>query len=177
MKKKGMLVLLAVLLAAAGYVACMGSRFQTKALVPVQMSAEQIRTEMPQIDFTEADTAMAKALLADPEIQEAIKRYAGGESSADTFPADSAERLLTPYLSEGDAVLELAVLEGRVYIGLRKEQGQSVYYSFDPDLAYLEKTIGVYGKDLFGRKQVKAIYSSCNGVLTKYIEKRTGSAG
>lgn len=88
---------------------------------------------------------MAKALLADPEMQEAIKRYAGGESSANTVPADRAERLLTPYLSEGDAVLELAVLEGRVYIGLRREQGQSVYYSFDPDLAYPEKTIGVYG--------------------------------
>ena len=177
MKKKGMLVLLAVLLAAAGYAACMESRFQTKALVPVQMSAEQIRTEMPQIDFTEADIAMAKALLADPEMQEAIKRYAGGESSVDTFPADRAERLLTPYLSEGDAVLELAVLEGRVYIGLRRGERQSVYYSFDPDLAYPEKTIGVYGKDLFGRKQVKAIYSSCNGALTKYIEKRIWFGG
>lgn len=172
MKKKGILVLLAVLLAAAGYAACMDSRFQTKALMPMQMLAEQIRAEMPQIDFTEADTAMAKALLADPEIQEAMERYAGGESSADTFPADRAENLLTPYLSEGDAVLELAVLEGRVYIGLRRGEGQTVYYGFDPDLAYPEKTIGVYGKDLFGRKQVKAIYSSCNGDLTKYIEKR-----
>lgn len=69
MKKKRILILLAVVIAAVGCIAYMESRFGTVTVVAAELSAEEIEKEMPDIIFTAEETAMVKTLLETPEMQ------------------------------------------------------------------------------------------------------------
>ena len=172
MKKNIVCVLLAVIIVAVGYVIYMESHFGTTTVVPVKLSAEQILKEMPSIAFTEEETTMAKELLATQEIEEAFLLASNNENGVYIFPVSDAEKLLSEYTPEGYEVLELAVFNKYIYVSFLSREKAAIYYSFDSNFEYQEKTIGIYGKDLFGERIVKAIYSNINGEITKHKEKR-----
>ena len=172
MKKKIIGLLLAVLVVAAGYVIYMEIHFSTTTSVPVKLSSEQILNEMPDIAFTEQDTTMFKELLAAQELAEAFLLASENENGIYVLPLDVANELLMEWIPEGCEVLELAVINERVYVSFLNREKQSVFYSFNSDFDYQEKSIGIYGKDLFGKRIVKAIYSNINGEITKFKEKR-----
>ncbi len=171
MKKKRILILLAVVIAAVGCIAYMESRFGTVTVVPTELFAEEIEKEMPDIIFTAEETAMVKTLLETPEMQQAFSSAPDCENGIYTFPVNDAMDLLSAYIPEGHAAA-LDVFGGRAYISFLSADEASAYYSFDPTLEYLEKTIGVYGKSRSGRQTVKAVYSNVNGEFVKYTEKR-----
>ena len=172
MKKKIVCILLAVIVVAVGYVIYMESHFSSTTIVPVKQSAEQILKEMPSIAFTEEDNVMVKELSATQEIAEAFSLASKNKNGAYIFPVSDAEKLLSEYIPEGYEVLELAILNKYVYVIFLNREKQAIYYSFDSNFEYQEKTIGIYGKDLFGERIVKAIYSNINGEITKHKEKR-----
>ena len=172
MKKKIVCILLVVIVIAVGYVIYMESHFGSTAIVPMKQSAEQILKEMPSIAFTEEDNVMVKELLATQEIAEAFSSASKDKNGSYIFPVSDAEKLLSEYIPEDYEVLELAVMNEYVYVSFLNREKQTIYYSFDSDFKYQEKTIGIYGKDLFGERIVKAIYSNMNGEITKHKEKQ-----
>ena len=150
----------------------MESHFGTTRVVPVKLSTEQILKEMPSIAFTEEETTMVKELLATQEMAEAFILASNNENGAYIFPVSDAEKLLSEFTPEGYEVLELAVFNKCIYVSLLSREKTTIYYSFDSNFEYHEKTIGIYGKDLFGKRIVRAIYSNINGEITKHKEKR-----
>lgn len=174
MKKKLVWILLAVMAIAVGYVSYMESHFGTTAFVPVSTSAEQIRSEMPGIVFTEEDTAMVKGLLATPELAEAFSLASECSDGLYPIPLRDAEAWLADYIPEG---CELSVFtvdrDHRVILDFLTPDNRCIEYTFDSELQSLHKSIGFFEIDRFGTHQIRtALYSNLNGELTKYKEKR-----
>lgn len=76
------------------------------------------------------------------------------------------------YIPRDWNVLELTVFPRSVYLDFSKGEEQSVYYVFDPTGEIHEKTIGLYGRNLFGNRTVIAIFCNQNGQITNLKEKR-----
>ena len=174
MKKKIVCILLAVMAVAVGYVSYMESHFGTTAFVPVSTSAEQIRSEMPGIVFTEEDTAMVKGLLTTPELAEAFSLASESPDGFYSVPLRDAEAWLADYIPEG---CELSVFtverDHRVILGFLTRDNRCIEYTFDSELQSLHKSIGFFEIDSSGTRQIKsAQYWNRNGELTKYKEKR-----
>ena len=172
MKKKIVGVLLVAIVVALGHVIYMETHFVATTSVPVKLSEEAILDEMPSIAITEKDITMGKELLATPEMTEAFLLASKDKNGVYAFPLDDAEKLLAEWIPEDFEVLELAVLNEHIYVSFINRDKQSIYYSFDADFEYQNKTIGIYGTDLFGDRRVKAIYQNMNGEITKFKEQR-----
>ena len=171
MKKKIIWVLLAVLVVIGGYCLYMEYHFDASTVVTTNLSSEQIRSEMPDIAFTEEDDTMVKALLAATEITEAFLLAEKNENGVYTLPLQDASELLKTGVPEGFEILELTVTDkNTVYVSFLSSN-KRLMYSFDAPLQNKTKTIGIYGKDIFGHQRVKAVYQNQNGEITKYKEK------
>ena len=167
MKKKIVCALLMGLLAAIVFVLSMEARYGGTTLVPVGLSEEQIRKEMPGIAITPEDAAMGRGLLTKKEIAQALL----DENGVYAFQMEEAERLLLEYAPEGVTVLELTVADVCVYAGFSKGEEQVIYYTFGSNGECRAKTIGVYGEKLSGERIVKEVYENRNGRITKTQEK------
>ena len=164
MKRNPLWILLILVVAAiVGFEVYMESRFTEMKFVPVPLSGEQILEEMPDIAFSEADSAMAEALAASPEIAEVP------EDGVYTFPQSDAERLLAPYAPEDCGSVELSAAGGNIFVSFYCG-GRQINYGFDTALTYRQKAIGVYGKDLTAAETVYS--NNNNGELSKTRAKR-----
>lgn len=172
MKKKLLYVFFLLFAAAVCWLVSMEFHFGTTTIVPLDISSEQILKEMPDIAVTPEEMSMAKALSQTREMADAFLRAENSENSVYEFPTENARNLLQAYIPQGWNALELTTFPKSVYLGLSKGEEQSVYYAFDPAGEIHEKTIGVYGKDLFGNRSVKVIYCNQNGQITKSKENR-----
>ena len=158
MKRKPLWILLILAVAAVvGFEVYMESHYTLTKYVPVPLSGERILEEMPDIAFTEADSAMAEALSASPEIADIPK------SDIYTFPQGDAERLLAPYAPENCGSVELSAAGGNIYVSFFCGD-RVINYGFDTVQTHREKAIGVHGKEL--------VYSNTNGELAKTRGKR-----
>lgn len=172
MKKKLVISAAVVLLAAVLFCLYMETHFTMSTMVDTGLSEEKILQEKPDIAITEQDFAMAEALFAAPEVQEAFS--ARKESGELGCPVSNAEVLLSDWTPEGYEILELAVSDHQsLYVSfLKKDEAQSIYYVFFEDGAYPpQKSIGIYGRTLFHKDDCKAIYQNLNGEITKMKHK------
>lgn len=172
MKKKLFCVLLVLIAAAVTCLFYLEFHFGKTTFAPLDTPPEQILKEMPDVAVTLDETSMTKALSQTQEVTDAFLRAENVESSVCEFSTSEAQILLQAYIPRDWNVLELTVFPRSAYLGFSKGEKRSVYYAFDPAGEIHEKTIGVYGKDLFGNCTVKAIYCNQNGQITKLKEKR-----
>lgn len=172
MKKRICCVLIGIFLLVLLCSFYMEFRFGTTTVVPQGISPERILKEMPDIAVTSEEMSMAKALSQTREMEDAFLQAEISENDIFEFSMADAENLLQTYIPRGWNVLELTVLPKSVYLEFSKGEEQSVYYVFDPTGEIHEKTIGLYGRNLFGNRTVKAIFCNQNGQITKLKEKR-----
>lgn len=172
MKKKLFCVLLVLIAAAVACLFYLEFHFGTTTFAPLDTPPEQILKEMPDVAVTPDETSMTKALSQTQEVTDAFLRAENVESGVCEFSTSEAQILLQAYIPRDWNFLELTVFPRSVYLEFSKGEEQSVYYVFDPTGEIHEKTIGVYGKNLFGNRTVKAIYCNQNGQITKLKEKR-----
>ena len=161
MKKKLFCVLLVLIAAAVACLFYLEFHFGTTTFAPLDTPPEQILKEMPDVAVTPDETSMTKALSQTQEVTDAFLRAKNVESGVCEFSTSEAQILLQAYIPRDWNVLELT-----------KGEEQSVYYVFDPTGEIHEKTIGLYGRNLFGNRTVKAIFCNQNGQITKLKEKR-----
>ena len=172
MKKKLLITAIVLLLIAAGFFLYQETHFTMSTMEDTGFSKEKILREMPEIAITEQDLAMAEELFAAPEVEEAfLSLEKSGELGCSV---SNAELLLADWIPEGFAVMELAVSDHKsLYVSFfKKDESQSIYYSFSADDAYPpQKTIGIYGRTLFQKHDCKTIYQNLNGEISKLKEK------
>lgn len=172
MKKRICCVLIGIFLIVLLCSFYMEFRFGTTTVVSQGISPERILKEMPDIAVTSEEMSMAKALSQTREMEDAFLQAEISENEIFEFSMADAENLLQTYIPRGWNVLELTVLPKSAYLGFSKGEKRSVYYAFNPTGEIHEKTIGLYGRNLFGNRTVKAIFCNQNGQITKLKEKR-----
>ena len=172
MKKKIIYVLLAIIVAVAGYVLFMESHFSTTAMVESNLSTEQLLKEEPRIAFTEDDVAMINALLESKDIADAFLIADKSEANFYAFPQQKAAELVKDWVPDGFEVSDLTVEKNdEVFVSFFKNDKHHIYYAFTANLEKQTKVIVTFGRDLLGDVTIKKSYENFNGEITKYKAK------
>lgn len=165
MKKKVLISGAIPLLLAALFCLYMESRYVNIGSVDINMTAEEMVAERPDIAVSEKDLALEAYVLSLPEVQ-ALVEQTKTENSDDLkiaeVPLEEAALLLRNFTAEGWSVGELSVSQGSIiYVGFLHENGtERLIYTFftDPNDT-MRKTIGVYQVNADGEKNIQTIYT------------------
>lgn len=132
------------------------------------LSPEAILRELPEIAWTEADTAIQEALLGLPE----VRALEPGEEAA--WSPDLAQAAVGELLPEDAEVSECGAYDGKVYVAYTQGEDWKTTLEFSRDGRLPpQKVIVLYGRDWRGDPILKALYTNRDGgTITKGVMKR-----
>lgn len=174
MKKRIWIPIAIVVLLLVAFELTMEHRYSVDAIVPVDMTDEEILAEMPDIAITEEDHALEAYVLALPQVQEMLVRAGGDSEEAETMTQAEVQPVLAGWTQSGWSATELCAFQGVVYVSFREDSGETMcIYTFFPDqTSPMHKTIGVYaGGDAASESNFSAAYENRGGTLSKLVPK------
>lgn len=164
---------LALLVVLCGFCLYMEVHFSTTAYVAVEMSQEELLSEMPEAALTPEDDALRDALLALPEVQQGLDDTRLDGAVADLWKA-SPQR--PAWLPAGRAVSHLTAMGGnQVFLSLSfdDEPSRLVDYCFYTAAdTPTEKVVSLYERTADNQQTLKALYANHLGTLTKSVPRR-----
>jgi len=177
--KKTIIICFLVFVGAVNTFMYMEAQFGTRTVELSDLTAEEILEEIPDIAITEEDMTMMQELLESEIIAEAFLLAEKDENGLYMVPWVEDVELPARCIPEGFEVWSASVstessISGESVSVSFKSGGETfwmIHYWFDPDFDHLQKTIAVYGKDIFG-DQCVTTYDNLNGEITKWEDKR-----
>lgn len=167
MKKKLLIAVCVLFLAAVGVLAYFETHFGVYESKEVSISDERILKEMPDLALTDADMALKEKLFSTPEVIEALE---SGETII-SLPDDLAAQLGEEYLPENAEMFSFGILGSAVYVDYYETPEKRVILEFFQDDAYgPRKTIALY-RDSDDRP-LQFLYINERGELSKMKETR-----
>ncbi len=174
MKKKLILLFLALLTAVAGYCIYQETHFGTSTFVPANLSQTQILREMPDL-ASETDEALRQTILALPQVQAALNSTSPDDPlDFQHIPFASVQAQLEPYLpKDWTEPMEFAVANGNtIYFSLHCGPEKTVNYHFFADGSYpTDKGIALYRFNHRGQRKSMVLYTNNGTTLQKQVEK------
>lgn len=172
-KKKLWLLLLAAVLiiGIVSWIAYMEIHHGGSALVRVRMTEDEILEEMPELAITEQDEALQQAVLAMPQVQNALAaaNQAGADAHALEISLPEAQAALDTFLPGGHTkIVELCVMNSSsIYLTVLHSPEQRTSWHFDDGT--IHKTIAVYHVHEGEPSDLKASYSNDHDGIHKDV--------
>lgn len=169
MKKKFLILCTVVVFAVIAVFAYFEMRFPHFEFEQTVVSEAFVLKAQPDAVFTDADKKLLHAVLALPEVQEAL----GTEYSLE-FSKEICDGL-KKYLPSGATacrVYYVGSLVKSVNVVCEFGEEKTIQYLVDGDLGHFEKAVAIYRVDARGDTELKEMYSNLNGEYTKYTQKR-----
>lgn len=173
MKKKLLIAVCVLFLAATGVLAYFETHFGVYESKEISISDEDILKEMPDLALTDADMALKEMLFSAPEVIEALE---SGETMSPgetiSLPDYLAEQLAEGYLPENAEMFSFGVIfKNVVYVDYYETPEKRVILEFFQDDAYgPRKIIALYGDS--DDRPLQFRYINDRGELSKMKESR-----
>lgn len=167
-KKRVLLICCAVVLLCAALALWGNSHRSLLYYEETGLSPEAILRELPEIAWTEADTAIQEALLGLPE----VRALEPGEEAA--FSLDLAQAAVGEFLPEDAEISECGTYDGKVYLTYFQGEDRKTTLECSRDgQRPPQKVIARCGRDWKGDLTLKALYTNRDGgTITKGVMKR-----
>lgn len=172
MRKVLIYIIWGIVLVLVGFCVYMESKHSTFRMVKSEMTQEKVVEEYPEIAITQDDLELENYVLELPEVQTMVKQSKESGSYI-SLSNEKALELLAGWIDDRWTMIYLGCEDNTVYLFCVKAEDKLLTYNFSVDGSYpIQKTIGIYQKQLNETASVDTLYENVNGIIEKHVFKR-----